>query len=135
VEATARLIGHGLVPWERVVELADGLSCAWADYQGFHLGRCPAAAPPSSHLWGWSGNRLLRVLVDGEQAIVGELLLAGPVDGGGESVTVAERQLRTYAPEDGRIGAQPSGQLFPGVVHAVEVQGEMPVLFVADVQR
>lgn len=83
---TMCLTGYGRLAWANVERLLAGLSCAWADYEGFHVGRpCPGQAPPYSHLWAWNDDatRLVRVRVDGDEGIVGELTNGSPLAAGG----------------------------------------------------
>ena len=55
---------QGEAQWSRLREEAGELTCAWVDYDGFHIGPCPDEAPSYSHIWGWSRD--------------GEVLLGGP---------------------------------------------------------
>lgn len=117
------LHGLGVVPWERVRQTCAGLQCAWADYDGFQGGDCPPEAPPYSHLWAWSPDRLVRVRIDGVSGILGVLTrgptpLDGTVDP--ESVDVA---VTTAMAGDGDAAGQPTT--------LVRVIGPMPVTFVA----
>ena len=50
---TRYLSGQGEVEWSQLRKEAGELTCAWADYGGFHIGPCPDEAPPYSHIWGW----------------------------------------------------------------------------------
>jgi hypothetical protein len=70
---TWTLHGLGSLCWPDVQAVCDGMTCAWADYNGFHEDECPAEAPPYSHVWGWAPDRFVRVRVDGEQGVVGVL--------------------------------------------------------------
>ena len=47
---TRHLESWGEVEWSRLREAAMGMTCAWADYEGFHIGPCPDVAPPYSHI-------------------------------------------------------------------------------------
>jgi hypothetical protein len=71
---TWTLHGLGSLQWPEVARLCTGMTCAWADYDGFHEGACPDAAPPYSHVWGWATGRYIRVRVDGEHGVVGVLV-------------------------------------------------------------
>ncbi|WP_423859101.1 hypothetical protein [Arachnia propionica] len=44
------LSGQGEAKWPRLQEKAGELTCAWADYDGFHIDPCPDEAPPCSHI-------------------------------------------------------------------------------------
>ena len=54
---TRYLSGQGEVEWSQLRKEAGGLTCAWADYDGFHIGPCPDEAPPYSHIWGVEPRR------------------------------------------------------------------------------
>jgi hypothetical protein len=57
----------------------DGATCLWQDLDGLHTEPAPQAAPPTSILWGWRDDALIRVRLDGETAYVAVL----PASGGG----------------------------------------------------
>lgn len=78
------LTGYGKLPWRDVVPLLNGLTCAWADYGGFHVRQsCPEQVPPYSHLWAWSqdSKTLVRVRIDDDKGIVGILSTEKQNDG------------------------------------------------------
>jgi hypothetical protein len=66
----------GYLPWAQVLAELQGLTCTWADYTGLHetdhLERL-RTAPPYSHVWGWSDDRLVRVRVDVDEGVVAVL--------------------------------------------------------------
>lgn len=72
---TWTLYGYGTQEWSDIATLLESCECAWADYDGFQIGRCPTQAPPYSHLWSWNadGSTLWRVRIDGARGIVGRL--------------------------------------------------------------
>jgi hypothetical protein len=120
------LTALGYRPWPEVFDQLAGLTCAWADYTGFHSGQNPAAlvqAPPYSHVWGWSADRLVRVRVDVEDgADVGVVAVltrdSGYGGGRAEPVQVVERV------------AAPFKDSFPPA-RLVQVIGPSPLVFVA----
>jgi hypothetical protein len=119
-EVTWTLHGFGPVGWARVRELCAGLTCAWADYAGFHEGECPDQPPPYTHLWGWSAGRLARVRIDGEQGVVGLLTPApAPIPG-----SVLHEPVEVVVTEVMNMGE-------PARTHLVRVVGPMPLTFVA----
>lgn len=133
------LLGWGRQPWSFVVALTDGLTCAWADYEGFHIGACPPDAPPYSHLWGWddAAETLVRVRIDLNDAIVGALVerrdalpqaANHPVLA--EEVPVVIETLLTWPPEHRRVGVQHDPRTLAGPVSAVRVLSAMPVTFI-----
>ena len=69
------LSGQGEAKWSQPREKAGELTCAWVDYDGFHIDPCPDEAPPYSHIWGWSrdGEVLLRGRIDAGRVIAGWL--------------------------------------------------------------
>jgi hypothetical protein len=48
-------------------------TCLWQDLDGLHAEPAPQSAPPTSILWGWRDNTLIRVRLDGETAYVAVL--------------------------------------------------------------
>lgn len=136
--STWELHGWGRQPWSTLVRIATNLTCAWADYGGFHVGPCPTSAPPYTHLWGWSkdGTVLLRARIDGEEAIIGvlasEVLDARlPKPSLSEAATVEETPARAWPDHHGRIAAQEPGVLSP-TLKLVTALGPQPVSFVWD---
>ena len=121
--STYHLFGHGRLPWSDVRRLAEGLTCAWADLDGWHEGPAPDEAPISTHLWGWGRDRWLRARIDGDTAIVGELSLGGA----GEVVTVAVRDGIPWG-DDARIPAR-AAHAVSAPVTLLEVQGLSRVAF------
>lgn len=61
---TMTLHSWGRLDWADIVGVLRGSTAAWADYGGFHLGPCPADAPPYSHLWAWTEDWRFRVRID-----------------------------------------------------------------------
>lgn len=69
-----RLHGSGWVGWSTVRERLEGLTCAWVDWSGMHVGLIPEDPPRGlSHLWAWSQSSLHRVRVDGADAVMATL--------------------------------------------------------------
>ncbi len=140
---TWTLLGYGQQDWPRVVELARGMTCAWADITGFHVGACPQTVPAYSHLWAWSAghDRLLRARIDGDRAVVGVLTTAGPdpsalaneqvevLDGALDDEGTQPLTLLTWKPGDTTIGEQPP-EVLPGSVRGYRMAGPMPVVFI-----
>lgn len=50
-----------------------GATCLWQDLDGLHTEPAPRAVPPTSILWGWRDDTLIRVRLDGETAYVAVL--------------------------------------------------------------
>ncbi len=126
------LHGFGLQEWDEVLRLTSGLTCAWADTAGFHVGACPAAAPAATHLWAWdaAGETLVRARLDAGRAVVGVLAKHPHGDAvWSERVPVRCERARTWSPHEKRIADQPPGVL-PGAVTTVTVLTPMPVTFV-----
>lgn len=67
--------GWGEIEWSAIQRVIGDATCAWADYQGFHIGECPDEIPPYSHVWAWNDDlsRLFRVRINGDSAILGAL--------------------------------------------------------------
>lgn len=127
------LDGWGEVAWARLAEAAAraGLICAWADYDGFHIGGCPSEAPPYGHIWGWSadGSTLMRGRINGPDVVVG--WLRRDTQDGGRPVACVSRPMMTWDPAHERI--QPrltQGTSIPASMVAVEVLDGMPITFV-----
>jgi len=77
LSTSGRIIAHGRVTWTQLLLLTDGLTCAWADHQGWHAGACPDSATAYTHVWGWSRDRLLRARIDETDVVVAELVVDG----------------------------------------------------------
>ena len=132
---TAELIGYGRMRWDELTSMLSDAPAAWADYDGFHIGRACAEPPPYSHLWAWTGQWLIRARIEGNSAIVGALILASPPAGSPpalmrEQVTYERAAARTWPLREQRVG-----RLAPDVadrpVEIFLVAGERPVTFVA----
>ena len=129
------LTGHSRLPWKQIVELLADTRCAWADYNGFHVGEpCPNQAPPYSHLWAWTTDptRLLRVRVDGEEGIVGELSDDEPPPGYPVPQKIRVR-VNTSLPwgDDGQIDRGVESPVRNGVFTLYEPQLPVSVTFVS----
>jgi hypothetical protein len=122
---TAWLTVHGRRPWTQVRALLNGCTCTWADLDGFHAEGPPASAPVATHLWAWATGRLLRVRIDGNDAITAELNLNDP--GHSEPVTVTEREASGWPSGEGRVSAAP--QWRDRTIHIYQVTGIMPLEF------
>jgi len=111
----------GYQPWTTVIDELQGLRCAWADYTGFHHDEPPDAlveAPPFSHVWGWSPDRLVRIRVDIDQGVVAILTTTDKGGAGTELVDVVERIALPFDETQ-----QPS--------RLIQVLGQSPLVFVA----
>jgi hypothetical protein len=126
---TRYLSGWGEVEWPQLRKAAGDLTCAWADYDGFHIGPCPTDVPPYSHIWGWNldGGVLLRGRLDAGRVVVGWLRTS---PGEGDPVDTVTRQIITWNPRNERLKVRFSGDAWPERMQAVEVLGENPVTFV-----
>lgn len=137
ITETRYLSGQGEVEWSQLREDARGLTCAWADYEGFHIGSCPDDAPPYSHIWGWSsdGEVLLRGRIDAGRVTAG-WLRKSPVGGDKErEVTAITRQVITWNPANERLKINFSdehGNGWPERMQSVETLGENPVTFMKE---
>lgn len=131
----ATLYGYGRLDWAALSEAVRDAESAWADYDGFHIGRCPSSAPPYTHLWAWAADWRLRARVDGLGAIVAVLswgrsvpLTMAPC--GVWTVDATVRLATTWGPDEGRVGRQreiPAAR----TVELHQIDGERPVTFVA----
>jgi hypothetical protein len=96
------LVGHGRMRWPEARAVLDGLSCAWADLEGWHQGlECPVERPLATHLWGWSSDRWARVYLDGDTAVVGVLSAVEPPEG--EPVEVELLDGRPWGEDEQRL--------------------------------
>lgn len=111
----------GYRPWPQVLAELQGLTCAWADYGGFHetddLDRL-SSPPPYSHLWGWSTDRLVRVRIDVDEGVVAVLTSADLARAKTVPVQVIERAALPFD------SSRPATRL-------VQVLGPAPLVFVA----
>jgi hypothetical protein len=89
-------ITGGIKPWDQAVSAhLPGWTCLWQDLDGLHVAAPPAAAPPTSVLWAWSGDgAMARLRLDGDTVHVA--LCAADVP-----VTAVE----PWTPTDGRVRA------------------------------
>lgn len=131
----ATMVGLGRLPWGEVVEACTEMTCAWADYAGFHIGPCPDAPPPYSHLWGWStdGQTLVRVRVDDQEGIVGLLYLGGGVPQSAplvERVKTRTEPALTWPENHDQIGEQ-AMQGLGDAFTLVRVLSPAPITFVS----
>jgi hypothetical protein len=55
---------------EAVAGPLAGAACLWQDLDGLHVEPAPPAPPPTSILWGWRGDSLVRARLDGDVAYV-----------------------------------------------------------------
>jgi hypothetical protein len=132
--STATLHGYGRVAWADLAAALAGTQTAWADYDGFHIGDCPAQAPPYTHLWAWSSGWLLRARIDGDTAVVGALLLTAtavplPSPLITEQVNYVMRKAQTWDPGERRVGPL-SAAVTERVTDLYEVAGPQPVTFI-----
>ncbi len=120
----------GEVEWSRLVDAAAGMTCAWADYRGFHIGTCPQEAPPYTHIWGWSADQqtLFRGRIDDRRVTVGWLRMAGASV---ELVYCVVRDVITWRPDHKRLQIEHDCVSYPHQMHAVEVIGPKPVAFIS----
>lgn len=127
-----RLVGWGEVEWSRLADAAGELTCAWADYDGFHIGSCPPESPPYSHIWGWSadGSVLMRGRIDAGKVTVGWLYEQSRDEG--DEVACVTRDLITWEPDHQKLKVRfVSEQAFwPSRMRTVEVLGSQPVAFI-----
>jgi hypothetical protein len=70
--ATGSGLTGGRMSWaEATAGPLEGATCLWQDLDGLHVEAAPAAAPPTSILWGWRGDsQLVRMRLDGQTAYV-----------------------------------------------------------------
>lgn len=78
---------------------------------GLHLESALPAEQPvhASHLWGWSGDRLVRVRLDRDlpgDGLLGGLLDLSDTTGAGEEVAAWDSTATIWSQEDGRIAAR-----------------------------
>jgi sugar phosphate isomerase/epimerase len=121
--------------WDQLVHMLGDAPAAFADYDGFHLGQVPDAAPPYTHLWSWTDDWLLRARIDGENVIVGTLALTGEPEHSEppiirENVRYERVTAKTWQQNEKRVG-----RLHPGItdrpVDVYLIAGERPVTFLA----
>lgn len=128
---TWTLVEHGRLPWDAVVILLAGTTCAWTDIDGPRLAAAPAASPVgATHLWAWNDDRCLRLRVDDGFAYAAELSRHGT----GEPVSVAIHPgLRVWGPNVPQAGP------IPAEAHGLrwelyDVGGSAPISFVRAVK-
>ena len=122
---------RGRRPWPEVRAELAGYTCAWVDRYGLRVAESPAEPPVSTHLWGWSEGRYVRVRVDGNEAYVGVLHETEPADGVREPVSVRIcRAVMRGGPDS--VDAEPDGpdRMDGFAVELLEVPGPGPVTFI-----
>lgn len=68
----------GRMTWpEAVAGPLAGATCLWQDLDGLHAEQAPATAPPTSILWAWRDETVVRVRVDSQTAFVAILSAVG----------------------------------------------------------
>ena len=67
------LEGTGRTQWSEIQPQLEGMTCAWADLDGFHVEAVPREQPVTTHLWGWAPDRWVRVRVDPAFCVAGFL--------------------------------------------------------------
>lgn len=111
---SAELTG-GQMAWAAAVAgPLRGATCLWQDLDGLHRSAPPPDAPPTSILWGWRDDALIRVRLDGDTAFVAVLALA-PAVGGVRTVP--------WDPADGRVAAVRGPAALSGAVEQVVIEG------------
>ncbi|HEY9390503.1 MAG TPA: hypothetical protein VIR27_12170 [Mycobacteriales bacterium] len=125
------LQARGRLPWVRVRAELAGYTCAWVDRYGLRVGEPPAEPPVSTHLWGWSEGRYVRVRVNGNDAYVGVLHETQPAEGVVEPVSVQERHAVMRGGPDS-ANAEPDDADGPArfAVELLEVPGPGPITFI-----
>jgi hypothetical protein len=131
---SATLHGYGRLSWTALTAALRGVSTAWADYDGFHIGACPAEAPPYTHLWAWTDGWLLRARIDGACAIAGILETGGTAPAAlialrSEPVRYLTRSAHSWPTTEKRVGQLPP-EVAGRHVTLYEVDGEHPLTFV-----
>ena len=126
--------GWGPVEWSTIQEVIGHDTCAWADYDGFHIGECPNTIPPYSHLWAWNNDRsrLFRARIDGDQAILGALTTDSSVSWSGATTMdkpVSILKYRGFPWGDDKRVRQPSLKI-SGTIYLFETVQPAPVTFV-----
>lgn len=92
----------GRMPWaDALAGPLTGVTCLWQDLDGLHVERAPASPPPTSVLWGWCEQYLVRIRLDGDTAFVA---VHDPAGKGDTAPGVATRLL-AWGSDDGRIAA------------------------------
>jgi hypothetical protein len=132
---SAELIGYCRVEWSVLCLILGEAPAAWADYDGFHIGQVPSAPPPYTHLWAWTEQWLVRARIDGDQAIVGVLVLSAAPAGAPaakitETVSFERAAARTWTEGEQRVGPMPA-EVADREVDIFLVSGEHPVTFVS----
>lgn len=131
--------------WQSFTAAAGDLTCAWADYGGFHIDKCPTDQPPTTHLWAWndSGQIRLRLRLEGELLVLAKLQEANAawnstsanrdtLDWSPTENPVAVRcgKALPWNPSDGRVASTPNGEEILGrTIDFVEVLRPTPLLF------
>lgn len=88
-----------------------GATCLWQDLDGLHVSPAPVDAPPTSILWGWQDDALIRVRLDGDTAFVAVL-----------SPVISGTRTLPWDAADGRVAARrgaPAGA-FEQVVYGAD---------------
>lgn len=127
----ANLFAIGRVPWGEARRLLIGMTCAWADLDGWHQTEPSDQPPIATHLWAWGDERWARVRVDGEDAVVAILTTAMLSLPGAEfvEVDIEDGPLLLIDPEDDRIPLT-SKEWLGGEARVLNVLGPQPLAFI-----
>lgn len=130
------LTGFGRLPWADVKQELSGMCCAWADYDGFHVGEsCPDKPPHYTHLWAWNSDhsKLARVRIDGAEGIVGVLSVEAPQQQNSEKVQVSIAPGLLWG-DDGQLGRRYGKTVTQAQFTVYEPLIRLPAAFVAVVE-
>lgn len=134
--------------WEEFLRIVGERTCAWADYDGFHIGECPTSIPVSTHVWAWSGdgNELIRGRIHAGKVMIAtiyksaETLQQNPfVTGAGnqqnpqpvteKDVYGREAQMVSWTNTDQRVDSKRTQTLLGRRISMVEILTPVPTLF------
>jgi hypothetical protein len=102
----------GQMTWsEALAGPLNDATCLWQDLDGLHAEPPPPEAPPTSILWGWRDDALIRVRLDGKDAFI------AVVSSAQAGVRTVPWDLRPYPDGDGRVAGIRGPAVTSGAMH------------------
>jgi hypothetical protein len=99
-----RVTPVAVADWAGVLVELEGMTCAWADLDGFHVAEAPTGQPVATHLWAWAPDRWVTMRIEPDRMWLARLTEADVDDEGGHDLVIHRLQSLT----GGRIQHPPA---------------------------